>query len=504
MKHLQRYSNEACFWLNEGNCEVDTPDTRVSTWHEGQADSLSELGDLMGQPNWENQTIWTGDNLDIMRGMNAESVDLIYLDPPFNSNRDYAAPIGSKAAGAAFKDTWTLNDVDEAWHGEIADRDPVLYSIIDAAGQAHGKSMKSYLIMMAVRLLEMKRLLKPTGSVYLHCDATASHYLKTLMDAIFGQGNFRCNITWRRTTAKGLSFKGYPNNADTLLYYSKSDKYTWNRPFIPHDPDYIAKFYKHIEPKTGRRYALDNLVNPNMNRPNLTYEFLGVTRVWRWEKPRMQKAYNEGLIVQAKTGAVPRLKRYLDEMKGVPVDNIWDDIKPVQAKSKERTGYPTQKPLALLQRIIQASSNSSDVVLDPFCGCATACISAENENRQWVGIDISAKAFDLVNVRMRNELGLFGNVIHRDDIPKRTDKGSVPSYKTQKHTLFGRQEGMCRGCLQFFQFRNFTIDHIVPQAKGGTDHLDNLQLLCGACNSTKGSGSQEELIAKLKREGIRA
>ena len=159
--------------------------------------------------NWSNRTLWTGDNLDIMRGMNSETVDLIYLDPPFNSNKNYSAPIGSEAAGAAFKDTWTLSDVDEAWHGEIADREPTLYAIIDAAGLAHSKGMKSYLIMMAVRLLEMRRLLKPTGSIYLHCDPTASHYLKTLMDAVFGQGTFRNEIVWsyRRWPAKQPNFQ---------------------------------------------------------------------------------------------------------------------------------------------------------------------------------------------------------------------------------------------------------------------------------------------------------
>ena len=463
------------------------------------------------KPNWPNRTMWTGDNLDVMRGMNSETVDLIYLDPPFNSNRNYSAPIGSEAAGAAFKDTWTLSDVDEAWHGEIADRDPALYTIIAAAGLAHGKSMKSYLTMMAVRLMEMRRLLKDTGSIYLHCDPTASHYLKSLMDAVFGYGCFRSEVTWRRTNAKGLASKGYPNNADRLLYYSASNDFTWNRPFQPHDPDYVKKFYRHIEPETGRRYRLDNLANPNKDRPNLTYEFLGVTRVWRWTKKRMQEAYDQGLIVQSKPGSVPALKRYLDETKGTPVDTIWDDIQGIQAQAKERLGYPTQKPLALLDRIIKASSDEGDVVLDPFCGCATALVAADRLQRQWVGIDLSPLAAKLVHKRLLDDAPgkdadvgkLFFDIHHRTDIPRRTDQGGLPNYKTHRHTLYGRQEGICGGCQIMFPFRNMTIDHVVAQSRGGSDHLDNLQLLCGACNSMKGTLSQEAFIAKLKAEGLR-
>ena len=456
----------------------------------------------MNQPNWVNRTMWTGDNLDIMRGMNSESVDLIYLDPPFNSNRNYAAPIGSEAAGAAFKDTWTLDDVDLAWHGEIAEQHPALYAIIDTARKAHGRGMQSYLIMMGVRLLEMKRLLKETGSIYLHCDHTASHYLKLLMDAVFGQGNFRSEITWRRANAKGLAFKGYPNNIDYLLYYSKSSEFTWERPFRPHDPAYVRKFYRHVEPETGRRYQLDNLVNPNQDRPNLTYEFLGVTRVWRWTRERMEEAYQKGLVVQKRPGAVPRHKRYLDEMKGNPVDTIWDDIKPIQASSKERVGYPTQKPLALLDRIIRASSNEGDIVLDPFCGCATACVAADRLERQWVGIDLSPLAAKLVSQRIQTEGPLLYGLIHREDIPRRTDVGKLPNYKTHKHTLFGQQEGLCNGCRIAFPFQNFTVDHVVPQSKGGTHHIDNLQLLCNACNSKKGAGTQAELIVHLQQDGI--
>ena len=217
--------------------------------------------------NWKNRTLWTGDNLDIMRGMNSESVDLIYLDPPFNSNRDYSAPIGSEAAGAAFKDTWTLDDVDEAWHGEIADRDPALYAIVDTAGLSHGKGMKSYLIMMSVRLMEMRRLLKETGSIYLHCDPTASHYLKTLMDAIFGAGNFRNEIVWERTLPKGLMTRRLPTSHDLLLAYQRSKSATWNTDamFLPYDESRLdektLKQYSRRDPN-GRRYQLHEPPQP--------------------------------------------------------------------------------------------------------------------------------------------------------------------------------------------------------------------------------------------------
>ena len=462
----------------------------------------ADNGSNMTTPNFTNRTLWTGDNLDVMRGLNSESVDLIYLDPPFNSNRDYAAPIGSEAAGAAFKDTWTLSDVDVAWHGLVAEENPGLYRIIDAAGIAHGKGMKSYLIMMAVRLLEMRRTLKDTGSIYLHCDPTASHYLKLTMDSVFGVANFRSEITWKRTNAKGLAFKGYPKNADHLLYYSKTDRFTWNRLFRPHDQSYVEKLYKFTEPETGRRYTLDNLVNPNHDRPNLTYEFLGINRVWRWTRERMQDAHDKGLVVQSRPGAVPRLKRYLDEMEGNPLDSIWDDIRPIGARAKERVGYPTQKPLALLERIISASSNPGDVVLDPFCGCATALVSAEKLERQWIGIDLSPLAKSIVERRVARELGFDSlRVVYRDDTPRRTDMGLLPPYQTHKHTLYGRQEGVCAGCEILFPFRNLTVDHVVPKSRGGTDHLENLQLLCSACNSVKGTRTQAEFLAALRARG---
>ncbi len=452
--------------------------------------------------NFSDKTVWTGDNLDILRGMNSESVDLIYLDPPFNSNRNYAAPVGSRAAGAAFKDTWTLSDLDVAWMGLIADKQPAVYKVLEAAGSTHGKGMQSYLCMMAVRLLEMNRVLKETGSIYLHCDPTASHYLKLLMDAVFGSGNFRNEVSWNRANPKSLHAVNFPNSRDIILRYSKSDKATFHKVFTAHDPAYVDKAYKYTD-EDGRRYRLLPLLNPSSDRPNLTYEFLGVTRVWRWSRERMQKAYEDGVVVQLKPGAVPQYKFYLEDSKGRTATDDWDDI--LQTAGRERTGYPTQKPLALLERIIEASSNEGDMVLDPFCGCATACVAAEKLSRQWVGIDLSSKAVELVNMRLRAFMGgLFHSrlVTARTDIPRRTDIDAPIPYRQNKHVLFGRQEGRCNGCRTDFPFRLFEVDHVVPRSRGGTDHLDNLQLLCGHCNRTKGDRPQEYLIARLKEAGI--
>ena len=245
----------------------------------------------MAEANFVDKTIWTGDNLDILRGLNSESVDLIYLDPPFNSNRNYAAPVGSRAAGAAFKDTWTLSDLDTAWMGLIADEQPAMYKVIETAGLAHGKGMQSYLCMMAVRLLEMNRVLKDTGSIYLHCDPTAGHYLKMLMDSIFGVGNFLSDISWKRTSAHSDTKQGRRQHGrirDSLLFYSNGSSWTWNPIYTEYDQEYLDRFYRHEEPETGRRYTLGDITGPGGDaKGNPRYELLGVTRYWRYSQEQM-------------------------------------------------------------------------------------------------------------------------------------------------------------------------------------------------------------------------
>lgn len=356
--------------------------------------------------------LYYGDNLDVLRRhIKDESVDLVYLDPPFNSNQDYnvlfAERNGTRSAAQimAFEDTWQWDQGAAEAYEEIVEAGGRVSQAMQAFRSFLGENdMMAYLAMMAPRLVELKRVLRSTGSIYLHCDSTANHYLKMLMDSIFDSASFRSEIIWRRTNAKGLAFKGYPNNHDVLLYYVRGESFVWNRPFGEHDPEYLQKFYRFVEKETGRRYRLSDLTNPNRNRPNLTYEWKGHKRVWRWTKERMAAADKKGLIHYSSTGLAAQ-KRYLDEVQGQPIDTIWDDISPIQAQATERLGYPTQKPEALLERIIKASSNEGDVILDPFCGCGTAVAAAQKLNRQWVGIDITHLAITLIKHRLRDAFG---------------------------------------------------------------------------------------------------
>lgn len=352
--------------------------------------------------------LYYGDNVEILRKyMPDNSIDLIYLDPPFSSKRDYniifkeASGELSAAQIKAFSDTWHWDKAaEDTYQDIIVNGPPKAAKLIDATVGGLGRNdVTAYLVMMMTRLIELRRVLNDTGSLYLHCDPTASHYLKMVLDAVFGPQNFRTEIIWRRQNAKGLAYTRFPNNHDTILYYVKGSGFTWNRQYAPHGGDYVDTFYRYVDDQ-GRRYRLDNLLNPNKDRPNLEYDFLGVTRVWRWTKERMQKALQNGLIVQTKPGNVPMLKRYLDEQEGFPVDSLWTDIQPIAGQAKERLGYETQKPLALVERIIKASSNEEDVVLDPFCGCGTALVAAQKLNRKWIGIYITHLAIAVMKSRL--------------------------------------------------------------------------------------------------------
>jgi DNA modification methylase len=276
--------------------------------------------------------------------------------------------------------------------------------------------------MMAVRLIEMRRVLKSTGSLYLHCDPTASHYLKILLDVIFGKENYVNELIWERTNTKGHAFTRFSSSHDTILFYSKGPNYTWNPQFLPHSESYIKSHYSNVEEETGRRYTLGDCLNPNPDRPNLTYEWNGLTRVWRWTKDRMQKNHDDGRLIYTKTG-MPRYKRYLDEMSGTPISDVWTDIFPINSQAEERLHYPTQKPLALLERIINASSNPGDVVLDPFCGCGTAVEASQKLKREWIGIDVTYLAIHVIEGRLvkafgpkiKEEYKLFGRPKDADD-----------------------------------------------------------------------------------------
>ncbi len=366
----------------------------------------------------ERNRLYYGDNLFVLREYIAdESVDLVYLDPPFNSNASYNVLFkehdGAAAASQirAFEDTWRWDERAVRAYEETVEMGCRLSEGLQAFRKLLGPSdMLAYLSMMAPRIRELHRVLKSTGSIYLHCDPTASHYLKLLLDAVFDARNFRNEIIWKRTTSKSLMKRKLPTNHDVILSSQKSDQAKWNEEAIyrPYDlqnlDEKTRRKYRHRD-SDGRLYRLDNLINPNPNRPHLKYEFMGVTKVWRWTEPRMKQALEDGLIVQTKPGAVPNLKRYIDEQRGKPLDDIWTDIPPINSQAAERLGYPTQKPLPLVERIIRMSSDAGDLVLDPFCGCGTTIDAAEKLGRRWIGIDITHLAINLIRHRLHDSFG---------------------------------------------------------------------------------------------------
>jgi DNA modification methylase len=366
--------------------------------------------------------LYYGDNLDVLKlHIKDESVDLVYLDPPFKSNQDYnvlfAEKDGTAAAAQfkAFEDTWEWNQDSAAMYEQLVEDGGKVSDVMQAFRRFLGTNdMLAYLTMMAPRLVELRRAMKAIGSMYLHCDPTASHYLKLLLDAVFGPECFRSEIVWKRSTAHSDTKQGRQQHGrihDILLFYTKTDHWNWNPVYTLYDTSYIDSKYRSIEAETGRRYHLDNLTGPGgAAKGNPSYEVMGVTRYWRYSKERMEKLIREGRIIQPRPGAVPRFKRYLDEMPGLPLQDVWTDIDPINSQAQERLGYPTQKPEALLERILTSSSNEGDMVLDPFCGCGTAVSVAQRLNRKWIGIDITHLATGLIKIRLRDAFG--------DDISK--------------------------------------------------------------------------------------
>lgn len=425
----------------------------------------------MGEPNWKNRTLFHGDNLEFMRAMNSDSVDLIATDPPFNKGKDFHATPDSLASGAKFQDRWNWQeDVHPDWVQLIEGKHPNVWQVIASTKESWGDDMAAFLCYMAVRLIAMRRLLKPTGSIYLHCDPTASHYLKMLMDAIFGRKNFQNEIIWSYRTG-GSSKTRFSKKHDVILFYGSSNR-----------------IFNVIKEKS---YTKAQSRKPGViNYGGGTAEFF-------------EDEHGVFNLVNCR--------------------DVWE-MSYIGSTDPERTGYPTQKPLALYERIVQASSGGGSVVLDPFCGCATTCVAAEKHKRQWVGIDIWPKVQDVVVERLEKE-GLIAPKYTRktpsareqyfwaeelhftDKLPQRTDDGktdvdyleTIESFAKEpwerlsrtamtKHLGRAQTKGdwvICAGCGRELEIEFMELDHIKPKAGRGADDITNRILLCGPCNKRK-------------------
>ena len=488
--------------------------------------------------------------------MNSGTVDLIATDPPFNKGRDFYATPDSLSDGASFQDRWSWDEINSEWTDKLQDDFPGVYHVIMGSNESYGEDMGAFLCFMGVRILEMHRVLKETGSMYLHCDPTASHYLKELMDAIFGRDNFKNEIIWKRSDGHPLSIRKFEAVTDTILFYWKSPKSYFKSVTKPLEEEIITGQYRHQD--DHGKYAHKDLSGGKGGGREAYLPFNEVLppqgRAWApptrekipdWARALLPENYEKinqlekcvvldgiGLIHWSKNGK-PYFKRYLPENPTRLVPSLWDDVKPLSSNSKEHQGYPTQKPLELYERIINASSKEGDIVLDPFCGCATTCVAAEKLKRQWIGIDIWDKAHKTVIGRLKKEGFLAGPKDRRQDLliakgeitytkrtMKRTDGGSeaVPFLQTkmkqyddssrrdphtnkEKKTMLLELYGpYCQGCGIELDERYFELDHKEPRSAGGSNLIQNRILLCGPCNRMK---RDLHTIVWLRRENKR-
>ena len=507
----------------------------------------------MAEVNFQNRTLYHGDNLDFLRGMNSETVHLIATDPPFNKNRDFHATPDSVASGARFQDRWSWErDIHEEWTDSIKDDWPGVWQVIDAANVSYGKDMGAFLCWLGVRLMEMHRALRNDGSLYLHIDHTAHAYVKAMLDGIFGAKNFRNAITWKRTAgAKKSQYlpKSWGNSSDTILFYVKSEVVRVKPYRILNAEEHHKKFNK--TDSNGERYFTKGLSifrrPAHGPRPNLCFEWRGFRNPhpsgWTLSKERLEEEYQNGNIVI--DGDKIERRKYERDYPGFPETDTWADIPNLTGKDLELTGYPTQKPLALYERIISASSNEGDIVLDPFCGCATTPVAAERLGRQWIGMDIWDGAHETVLDRLRHEqlaipeseieddserqsgsrLITFGDVTYSTTPPKRTDDNEVaaPSFRLkmqrpiepwQKIThkqivnILLRAQGssdgvICAGCGRVLEKEFMELDHITPKSDRGENHIINRILLCRPCNGRKRDNlTMRGLIRENKKKDV--
>jgi len=459
----------------------------------------------------ESNTLYYGDNLDVLRKyFPDECVDLVYLDPPFNSKADYnilfKESTGEKSAAQiqAFSDFWHWDKTTEKTYLEIQEY-PNLTEMIQFLKAHLGRNdLMAYLVMMTIRLRELHRALKTTGTLYLHCDTNASHYLKLVLDTIFLPQNFRNEVIWKRVTAHSDA-KRYGRVADRLLFYSKTEKYKFSIQSRSRKEDYVKTKFSHID-KEGRSYRLDNLNPPGGRGP--IYEFHGITRPWRFTQEKMLELEKQGLIYTK--SRIPQLVRYLDELEakgGAAIHEIWDDIPPINSMARERMGFPTQKPIQLLERLVMASSDKGDLILDPFCGCGTTIMAAQKLKRRWIGIDITHLSISLIRSRLKEIHVLAGKdykiVGEPVDLESAKELAETNAYQFQwwalslidarptgqtnedKQGKKGADKGV-DGWLTFRETDSLNLKRIVVQVKGGA-HIGAqiVRDLVGTVESTK-------------------